>query len=170
MIEKRRKRLAPGADMPVLIDVEDEHWRCLPDVDALAERAVAATFAHESRTGESLEVSVLLTGDDDAARINAEWRGKTYAPNVLSFPAPDKTMIPQGEAQPLGDIVLAAGVVAREAREQGKSLEAHVCHLVTHGTLHLLGYDHMNDIDTARMEAAEIAILRRLGYPDPYAR
>jgi len=154
--------------MPVLIEVEDDSWRRIAKLDALAERAVTAALAHAHCSADLLEVSVLFTGDEEAARINGEWRSKTYPPNVLSFPAAPATPIPAGEAKPLGDIVLASGVVAREAVEQGKSMEAHIAHLVVHGTLHLLGYDHMNASDASRMEAAETVILRGLGHCDPY--
>jgi probable rRNA maturation factor len=169
MIANRQGLAAPGAEMAILIDVEDDGWRRVKDLEALAERAVTATLAHERRV-DALEISVLFAGDQQAARVNERWRHKSYAPNVLSFPAPPETRIPDGEARPLGDIVLAAGTVAREARVQGKTLEAHTSHLIVHGTLHLLGYDHVTRTGTARMEAAETAILDGLGYPDPYAR
>jgi probable rRNA maturation factor len=154
--------------MPVLIDVEDNGWRRVPDLDDLAKRSVAAALAYGRRSPDLLEVSVLFIGDEEAARINSEWRGKSYPPNVLSFPAAPAMEVPEGEAEPLGDIVLAAGVIAREAKEQSKSFEAHTSHLIVHGTLHLLGYDHMEPSDALKMEAAEAAILRGLGYPDPY--
>jgi probable rRNA maturation factor len=154
--------------MPVLIDVENDGWQRLRGLEALAERAVDAALAHDGCSVDLVEVSLLFTGDDEAARVNDKWRNKTYAPNVLSFPAGKASPAPQGEAKPLGDIILAAGVVAQEAVEQGKSLEAHTSHLIVHGTLHLLGYDHMNTSDAAKMEAAETAILGSLGYSDPY--
>ncbi len=154
--------------MTVLIDVEDDGWRRVPDLEELAEGAVAAAIAWERGSADPLEVSILFTGEEQAARINREWRNKTDAPNVLSFPAVAAVQPPPGEAKPLGDIILAAGVVAREAVEQGRSFKSHTAHLIVHGTLHLLGYDHMNPADAAIMEAAETAILRELGYPDPY--
>ena len=102
------------------------------------------------------------------AAINAEWRGKDKPTNVLSFPAPRDIPIPAGESRPLGDIVLAYGVIAREAEEQGKTLRAHVAHLMVHGTLHLLGYDHETDVEAEEMEALETSILKGLGITDPY--
>jgi probable rRNA maturation factor len=167
MIESRRRRAAPDAEMPVLIDVEDERWRGVPGLERLAESAVAAVLAYEGRSADFLEVSILFTGDEEAARINGEWRNKTYAPNVLSFPA-RTTDVPAGEAKPLGDVILAAGVVAHEAAEQGKSLDAHTAHLIVHGMLHLLGHEHMSPSDASKMETAETAILSELGYPSPY--
>lgn len=93
---------------------------------------------------------------------------KGYAPNILSFPAPAVPDLPKGEARPLGDLILAAGTVAREAEEQGKPLTSHLTHLIVHGTLHLLGFDHIEEAEASRMEATEIAILNGLGVPDPY--
>jgi probable rRNA maturation factor len=168
MTGKGQRHSARGAEMSVLIDVEDDDWRRVPDLEQLTERAVAAALAHDKQAADSVEVSVLFTGDAEAQRINKDWRNKTYVPNVLSFPAIAGSAIPEGEVRPLGDIVLAAGTVAREAPEQGKTLEQHVAHLLVHGTLHLLGYDHMNDTDANKMEAAETAILRGLGFADPY--
>lgn len=153
--------------MPVIIDVRDEAWGELPDVAPLAERAVEAALAYSQIDPAEFEVSLLFAGDAEAAQINSEWRNKSYAPNVLSFPAPPLSPVP-GAARPLGDIVLAAGTVAREAGEQKKPLETHVAHLIVHGMLHLLGYDHMNDEEAAHMEGAEIEILRGLGIPNPY--
>lgn len=97
----------------------------------------------------------------ESRRLNREFRGKDRATNVLSFPY---------VASPLeGDVVVCASVVAREAREQGKSVEAHHAHMLVHGLLHLAGYDHERGRAAARMEARERAVLARLGYPDPYA-
>ncbi|CAN5559137.1 rRNA maturation RNase YbeY [soil metagenome] len=153
--------------MPVTVDITDAAWTERGDPTPIAERAVAAALAHEHENYDTCEISLLFAGDDEASRINKDWRDKSYAPNVLSFPAP-ASATPAGEARFLGDIVLAAGTVSREAAEQGKPLEAHVAHLIVHGTLHLLGYDHMYEPDAARMEGAEIEILRGLGLPNPY--
>lgn len=99
--------------------------------------------------------------EDEGRRLNQDYRGKDYATNVLTFvydPSP-----------PTGDIVLCAPVIAREAVEQGKPLEAHYAHMVVHGMLHLQGYDHEHADEATAMEAVESFILRRLGHPDPYA-
>jgi probable rRNA maturation factor len=122
-------------------------------IAALAERA------------EPAEVSIRIVDEDEGATLNRTWRNKNYATNVLSFPA---ELPPEIHAALLGDLVICASVVAREAAEQGKRLEAHWAHLVVHGTLHLLGFDHQEEAEAARMEALETAILAGLGYPDPY--
>ncbi|MCC7266462.1 MAG: rRNA maturation RNase YbeY [Caulobacteraceae bacterium] len=113
------------------------------------------------RKGEGL--TILLADDPTIRDLNARFRGKDYATNVLSFPAP-----PNPERH-LGDIALAHGVCAREAAEQGKLLAHHLQHLVAHGVLHLLGYDHETDPDAEVMEGLEREILAGLGVPDPYA-
>ncbi len=106
---------------------------------------------------------VLLTGDDEVAALNTTYRDKPGPTNVLSFPA-----APNPEDH-RGDIALAFGVCAREAGEQGKTLAHHLQHLVAHGVLHLVGYDHQTDSEAEEMEALERRILARLGAPDPYA-
>jgi probable rRNA maturation factor len=108
------------------------------------------------------EVTVRYVGPTEGRRLNREFRGKDYATNVLSFP------YEAGRGGPRGDIVICAPVVAREAREQGKSAEAHHAHLLVHGLLHLQGYDHEREADAARMERRERAVLAKLGFPDPY--
>jgi probable rRNA maturation factor len=140
------------------IEIEDEAWtRALPDAEALI--LPAATAALEARGG----VTLLLTDDETVAALNERFRGKAGPTNVLSFPAPDN---PEDH---LGDIVLAYGVCAREAAEQGKPLAHHLQHLVAHGVLHLLGYDHLTEAEAEEMEALERRILAGLGVPDPYA-
>jgi probable rRNA maturation factor len=140
------------------IEIEDEAWTtALPDAEALILPAAAAAL--EARGG----VTLLLTDDDTVAELNERFRGKTGPTNVLSFPAPDN---PEDH---LGDIALAFGVCAREATEQGKPLAHHLQHLVAHGVLHLLGYDHLTEAEAEEMEALERRILAGLGVPDPYA-
>lgn len=108
------------------------------------------------------EVTVRFVDTDEGQSLNRDYRGKDYATNVLSFPY-------ESGAQISGDLVLCLPVVEREAKEQGKSPEAHFAHMVVHGMLHLQGYDHETGAaDAARMEAREREILARLGYPDPY--
>lgn len=109
------------------------------------------------------EVSVLLTDDAAVQALNRDWRGKDSPTNVLSFPAPEN------QAGLLGDIALAQETIVREASEQGKSVEAHATHLIIHGFLHLLGYNHEQDEEAEAMEARERAILAALGVADPYA-
>jgi len=154
--------------MNLSIDVEDEAWHGLAGLDDLALTSIEAALAAAGLSSDDCEVAVLFTDDASMAEINAEWRGKNQPTNVLSFPAPRDTPVPAGEARPLGDIVLAHGVIAREANEQGKALRAHVAHLMVHGTLHLLGYDHETDVEAEAMEALETSILKGLGIADPY--
>lgn len=143
------------------VEVEDAAWTsALPDAEALAARAAEAALASEGAVGEG--VALLLTDDAAVEALNARFRGQQKPTNVLSFPAP---------ANPerfLGDVALAHGVCAREAREQGKPLGHHLQHLVAHGVLHLLGYDHIGDAEASEMEDLERAILAGLGIPDPY--
>jgi probable rRNA maturation factor len=108
-----------------------------------------------------LTVTLRFVGQREGRRLNARFRGREYATNVLTFVYDD--------VDPLaGDIVLCVPVLAREASSQGKTLRAHCAHLVIHGMLHLQGYDHQRRADAARMEARETALLRALRYPDPY--
>lgn len=108
----------------------------------------------------------LLIADEPAARdFNRRYRGRDYATNVLSFPADP---LPDGNADAIGDLVLCAPVVAREAREQGKTARDHYAHLTVHGVLHLLGHEHENEAEAERMEALERRVLGGLGIRDPY--
>lgn len=156
--------------MTVSIEVEDEAWAAEPGLEALTHAAVAATLASAAWEDPNCVVAVLFTDDGSIAEINAEWRGKDKPTNVLSFPTHDDMPVPEGEPRPLGDIVLAHGVIAREAAEQGKTLRDHTTHLIVHGTLHLLGYDHESDGEAEEMEALETRILKGLGISDPYER
>jgi probable rRNA maturation factor len=114
------------------------------------------------------ELTVRVVGRGESAALNARYRGKRGPTNVLSFLS-DPAVARSRELLPLGDVVICASVVAREAREQGKTLAAHWAHMVIHGTLHLQGYDHENARDAAAMEARERALLGGLGFPDPYS-
>jgi probable rRNA maturation factor len=108
------------------------------------------------------EITVRIVGAAEARRLNRRYRGEDHAANVLSFPyALSRSMVQ-------GDIVLCAPVIAREARSQGKTLEAHFAHLTVHAVLHLLGHDHARRAEAERMEALERKLLAKLGYPDPY--
>jgi probable rRNA maturation factor len=109
------------------------------------------------------DVTVRYVAGAEARRLNREFRGKDYATNVLSFPYDDA---PRGTVA--GDIVICAPVVAREAREQGKTVEAHHAHLLVHGLLHLRGYDHERASDARLMERRERRLLAKFGFPDPY--
>lgn len=112
------------------------------------------------------QLTLRIVGVPESQQLNEQYRGKRGPTNVLSFPfeAPAGVKLPL-----LGDIVICAPVVMREAHEQGKAVDAHWCHIVIHGVLHLLGYDHIKDADARVMEEQEKSVLRALGYPDPYA-
>jgi len=115
---------------------------------------------------QDAEVVVRVTGEAESRRLNRDYRGKDRPTNVLSFPFEPVAGI---DLEHLGDLVICAPVVAREAVEQGKPAEAHWAHMVVHGMLHLQGFDHETDADAAEMEALETEILAGLGYPAPYA-
>lgn len=147
-----------------MIDVEIEApaWAsALADAEALTLAAAEAALASEGADGEG--VTLLLTDDEAVRDLNARFRGKDAATNVLSFPAP------HNPERHLGDVALAYGVCAREAEAQGKPLGHHLQHLVVHGVMHLLGYDHMTDVEAEAMEDLERVVLAGLGIPDPYA-
>lgn len=154
--------------MTVAIEVEDEAWGTVPGLEDLAQDAVAAVLSIAAPQDIPCDVAVLFTDDASIAEINAAWRGMDKPTNVLSFPTPDDMPVPDGEARPLGDIVLAHGVISREAAEQAKTLRDHTAHLIVHGTLHLLGYDHESDDEAEEMETLETRILKDLGISDPY--
>jgi probable rRNA maturation factor len=136
---------------------------------AMADEAVtAASKLLKLKPAESCELSLVFADDATVKALNAEWRGKDLPTNVLSFPAfplkPGDTLPPL-----LGDVILAFETVEREAKEEAKLLDHHISHLVLHGLLHLLGYDHETDEDAEEMEALERRVLAKLAIPDPYA-
>ena len=157
--------------MGVEVIIEDGRWSDA-GLEALAPRAAAAAFAHIGLKG--LEFACLGTDDARIAGLNAEFRGKPAPTNVLSWPAEDLApeapgAVPPPPADPeIGDIALAFDTCAAEAAAAGIALSDHITHLVVHGFLHLLGYDHQTDADADLMEATEIAILVSLGVANPY--
>jgi probable rRNA maturation factor len=162
----------------IAVTVGPDGWRtALRDPEALCREAVTATLAEvvHDRWLAGAEISLLLGDDATVRRLNAAYRGHDRPTNVLSFPAlelvPAAWPLEAPATQPpfLGDIVLAEETVRREADADGKPLAAHVCHLVVHGTLHLLGYDHEREADAIAMEGLERQILAGLGVADPYA-
>ena len=138
------------------IEAEDDAWSGdVPDVEGVVRRAA-------EQVAPPGDVVILLTNDETVRDLNGRFRGKDRPTNVLSFPAPEN-------ARPhLGDIVLAHGVCAAEARAQGKPFADHLSHLVIHGILHLMGHDHEADDEAEAMEAKERTLLAALGIPDPY--
>jgi len=122
-------------------------------------------WAGVALAGSEGAVTIRVVGESESAELNGRYRNRPRPTNVLSFPAPP---LPDGSRPILGDLAIAAPVVAREASEQGKAPRAHWAHMVVHGCLHLLGYDHMEENEAIRMEALERRILAGLGFPDPY--
>ncbi|EAR22228.1 rRNA maturation RNase YbeY [Nitrococcus mobilis] len=148
-----------------MLEIDLQLASCNPDVPELEqfERWVAAALAGAR---DAAEIAIRIVDEEEGRELNAIYRGYDYATNILAFPAE----LPEGvEAVLLGDLVICAPLVAREADEQDKRLAAHWAHLVVHGVLHLLGYDHEEEAAAAVMEAQERVILAKLGYPDPYA-
>jgi len=154
----RRARAALKID----IRIEAELWKTTEDVRALLRRAIAAAAAELSAAGA--ELAIVLTDDSAIRSLNRAWRGVDAATNVLSFP----TRGAGGQPPLIGDIVLAYETIAREARAERKPFAHHVAHLVVHGFLHLLGYDHASRQEAEAMEQIERDVLRRLAIPDPY--
>ena len=161
------------------ITVEDPRWDAL-DFEALTLRAVMTTLEALGLEAEIAEISLLGCDDARISVLNAEFRGKPAATNVLSWPAQPLAPPAEGVAPPqpergfdgmfeLGDIALSHDTCAREALESGKPFEDHLTHLIVHGVLHLLGYDHICDGDAALMEGIEAEILGNLGLDDPYS-
>ena len=164
--------------MMLEIDIEaDEEWDSSTDWSLLVRRAAEAAVAESAfpelaEGARPVELSVRLTGDEEVRALNSEWRGKDKPTNVLSFPMSEQYELEQsdedGPELMLGDIVVARGVCEREAAEKAISIERHASHLLVHGTLHLLGYDHNGDEEAADMESREVRALERLGIGDPY--
>lgn len=127
------------------------------------ERWVAAALGARRRKRHA--VNLLVVGEQAGREFNREFRSRDYATNVLSFPSEPQ---PGPASDLLGELVICAPVIAREAREQSKTLRDHYAHMTVHGVLHLLGHDHENNADAERMEALECRILARLGVADPY--
>ena len=146
------------------ISIDDRGWRVIPNLRKLARTAVLAVLPDDD-----VAIGLLFTSDARIAEINGQWRGKASPTNVLSFPVSVALPVPEGEPRPLGDIALAYGVVSREALAQKKPVSHHVTHLIVHGVLHLLGYDHEKEDEAGAMEAREIMILAELGMENPYA-
>jgi probable rRNA maturation factor len=151
---RRGPAFRPGGQAGIPIIVADPAWRrAVPGAEAMAARAVAAAGGAGS---------VVLTSDSAVKRLNARHRGRNKPTNVLTFEPPAPAF--------RGDIVLALGVVRREAAAAGRRPAHHLAHLVVHGALHLGGYDHASAGPARRMEMAEARIMRRLGLPNPWKR
>lgn len=158
---------------------EGSGWPADVDWEELSAKAVTAAIRHSLNAdfetqAATYEIAVKLADDDEVQALNRSYRGKDKPTNVLSFPMVQPDLLEatantdDGEVL-LGDIVLASGVCAAEATEKGISIADHATHLIVHGTLHLLGYDHMDAVDAEAMEALEIRALASMGLPDPYS-
>lgn len=155
----RASDAADNIDVQFACALPGDDW---PDANTVRRWVLAALPVHR----QSVEVAVRIVDQDEGLQLNQAYRGRDYATNVLSFEAD----LPEGvEVDLLGDIVICAPVVAAEAEAQGKPVRAHFAHLVVHGTLHLLGHDHLDDAEANVMEGSECEILARLGFADPYA-
>jgi probable rRNA maturation factor len=155
----------PTPPLDIAVIINDEAW---PDnLEARAEEAVlAALKLAKPKLKGAAELSIVLTNDQEQHALNKQWRGKDSSTNVLSFPQIE----PFGPVVGiLGDITLARETLIREAEEQGTSFADHFTHLVVHGFLHILGYDHLDDAEALQMESLETQILATLGVEDPYA-
>ncbi len=148
------------------ISAESEGWSRVPDLESHVRRAAEAAMLDSDAPPS--EISVVLSDDEHIRELNKHHRGLDKPTNVLSFPAA-RIRTPAGAPRVLGDVVIAYETVAREASEESKAIEHHLSHLVVHGVLHLLGYDHEDEEEAEMMEARERTILARLGIPDPYA-
>ncbi|MEZ5486163.1 MAG: rRNA maturation RNase YbeY [Steroidobacteraceae bacterium] len=163
---RRGSNAAAGTgDGAVVVEVQRAVRSWAPSARRIAGWVQAAL----GRRGAGAAVAVRLVGAAEGRRLNRSWRRKDYATNVLSFPAVAGPVTTDTVARPLGDLVICSPVLAREAREQGKTRLAHWAHLVVHGSLHLVGFEHERDADARRMERRERRVLADLGFPDPYA-
>ncbi len=166
-----------SADLEFDFDLGDPNLFLDFDAKSVAKGAVIQALAGASMLqGVALELSVRIVSDTESRALNGQYRSIDKPTNVLSFPAHDPTEILEaydwaqngGPQVLLGDLVMASGVISKEASEQGKSLHDHYYHLIVHGVLHLLGYDHIDDTDAEHMENLERNILAEIGIADPY--
>ena len=149
------------------IAVKCDAWNAVADVAALVRRSIDAAVTVTGAADAEAELSVLLCDDATIAILNRDWRGQDHATNVLSFPGAPSG--PPGRPRLLGDIAVAFETTRREALDEGKSLEAHLAHLLVHGFLHLHDHDHADEAQATAMEGLERRIMAQLGFADPYA-
>lgn len=152
------------------LEIEDPRWtEALPQIADLLRQAIGLALADLPSGGRPVEVGVRLVDDGAIRGLNRDWRGRDAPTNVLSFPLGDPVPVADADFPwLLGDIVMSFDTVQAESRRDGKTLAHHVAHLAIHAALHLVGHDHERDAEAERMEATEIALLARLGVPDPY--
>ena len=160
------KKKTTTNNMTAIVDVqwavEGEHSPSESDIQSWVEATLAF---NDIRNGSDAELTVRIVEEEEIAELNQQYRQKQGGTNVLSFPVDEDLPL---EVPLLGDLVICAAVVAREAKQQNKTLDAHWAHMVVHGTLHLLGYDHLEEDQAEVMEQKEISILQGLGFSNPY--
>lgn len=164
---------APDAQIDVAI--QDPAWEDITGIDGLVSTTVRTALSMAKMPkkidGKKLEISFMLANDELTHVLNREYREKDKPTNILTFAALDDEHAPLGpDVVSLGDVVLSYQTIEREAKEQGRFLRDHITHLVVHGTLHLLGYDHIEDNQATDMETLEIRILEKLGVQNPYTQ
>ncbi len=171
-VKKSSKKAVPSLQLEVQFGVARDG---VPTTRRLQTWAQAAYEVHHAahsvgrkRVVPPVEVSLRIVGTAESRKLNRDWRDEDHATNVLSFPAGEMPDVDGDEVPTLGDLVICLPVIKREAREQGKSLDAHWAHMMIHGVLHLLGYDHEVERDAQVMEAGEVAILESFGFANPY--
>jgi probable rRNA maturation factor len=161
---RRIRQAAPDIE----ITVQSSLWRkAVPDIRSRARRAALAALTKAGRLDPQTSVSLLFADDESVRPLNFAYRKKDMPTNVLSFPAPD-TLPPAGIKRSLGDVILAVETVTAEAIRDNKPIGDHLSHLIVHGVLHLIGFDHETSADADIMEPMETQILAGLGIPDPY--
>ena len=140
----------------------------IPDTDVIQRWVQLTLSSNEDLTQRAVEIAVRVVDADEIQALNRQYRDKDKPTNVLSFPAGDVAGLPEDEPLLLGDIVICASVVSEEASTQGKALADHWGHMLVHGSLHLMGFDHESDAEATQMEALEVSILAVKGVTDPY--
>jgi len=156
-------------DYMIDIAIEDEIWHAaIQDIEKMTQDIISETIKHDKINAQAIEVSVLLTNDAQIQELNKTYRQKDKPTNVLSFPQTDKNEVDSPFLM-LGDIVIAFDTIHREAEEQDKKLSDHYTHMLVHGCLHLLHYDHLNEEEAQQMETAEIKTLNKFGVKNPYS-
>lgn len=177
LLQELSKPMKPMTVDNIEVNIEDERWKAL-DIEMLAQRAGDATLKYFGVDHRHIEIGLLACNDARISELNTEFRKKPEPTNVLSWPTKERSRPgkhpkppntdPKGMPEELGDIAISYDTCVREAGEAGKIVEDHVTHLLVHGMLHLLGYDHIDDVDAGLMQGVEVEILGNLGISNPY--
>lgn len=162
------------AGINIEVNIEEDKWNSeIPDAEEIITKASIAALCGAGiyNRGRNIEVSVLLTNDKSIKKLNSDYRYKNKPTNVLSFPQEEFVAGEYDNAGTeisLGDVIFAIETIQKESEEQGKPVDNHLAHLSVHGTLHLLGFDHEEDLEAEIMEALEVKILKSIGIENPY--